>query len=951
MAESLGTIRAQMVLDVRQAIENFTAVRNANLTTVTALRTGGATLALAGAGMAAVGAGMLSALGSAITAAADFERQLDFFGAVSASTAEEMDAVREAAILLGQDTIYSAGQIADSFVELGKAGVGAEDIINGIGEAVANLGAAADIPLDTAANIMLSAVQTFGLASEDAVHVADLLAGAANASIVEVEDLGVSLKYAGGTANALGIPLEDVIDALGLLGTYGIKGSTAGTSLRQTMLSLGGTTKAAKDELKALGIITEDGTNRFYDAEGNAKSLSEVFQILNEATDGMSAAQKTATFRTIFQTRAMSTALALTKSGADGFANMNEEISKTTAMEVASARLDNLSGDVEILRGNLETLAIDTGSKFQEFLRGVVQGLTNMVQWFTNLNPNVQTALIWFVAISGVLLVVLGFVTALAGSLLVLTAAWTQIQNALVLIRGAMGAVTVAQWALNSALLANPITWIVLAIIALIAVFVLLWKNNEGFRNFFINMWEWIKNAAGAVVDWFRGLPKWFSDTWEKIKTTTSNLWNGIIDFFKSIPEKIMNFFLNWTLPGLLIQHWDTIWETIKTAWNNILTFFQELPGRIANFFAELPNKVAYWIGFMVGWVLAKLIEFGTAAWEFITTAWNNIITFFSELPGKVLAFFQQMRDWAVDKILEMSVWVYNTANNIYNSVIDWFKKLPGRVRDFFVQMSLWAYNKFQELKNKAITTATNLYNGIVDWVKKLPGRVLDFFTTVYTNVKNKFNEVKDKAVEIAINLYNGLVEEITGIPDKVKQIFLDAIESVTNLASDAWDAVKEFGSNMWEGFKDGMGIHSPSYIERAMWQVTDTLDDELKNMRGQVRTIQGLGNGISEPSFGIDGSQTARSLELLKNQVAAARDYQDQLAGIAASSSSDISGASSMGANGSSPVIVKSGNQVTLQVEWNASSGDGINNKSQVNKLLAQSADILNDNLEDDDE
>ena len=487
MSGSLGTIRGQMLLDVNQAIASYTAARLAHLQTVTALRTGGGALMAAGAGIAAMGAGMLAGLMVAVNASADFERRMSYVGAVTGATTEQMDALRTKAIQLGQDTIFSAGQIADSFVELAKSGVTTEDIIGGIGQAVAALGAAADIPLDTAANIIMAAVQTFQLGADQAVHVADLLAGAANASIVDVQDLGVSLKYVGGIASALNIPIESVADALALLGTYGIKGSTAGTSLRQILVSLTGATKPATAMLKELGIITEDGSNKFFDAAGSAKPLAEIFQILQDATRGLSDEQKVAAYRTIFQNRALAAALDLTKSGAKGFADMNAQISQTTAWDVSQKRLNNLSGDIEILRGNIETLAITQGSQLQAFLRGLVQGITQMVQWFTNLDASTQGTIIRIVAITGVVLTVVGVFGMFAGAVLNMISLAIRLKDAWLLFKTAQTAVTAGTWAMNAAFLANPITWIIIAIVALVAAFIYLWKNNEGFRNFFIN--------------------------------------------------------------------------------------------------------------------------------------------------------------------------------------------------------------------------------------------------------------------------------------------------------------------------------------------------------------------------------------------------------------------------------------------------------------------------------
>src|SRR5690606_20485740 len=103
------------------------------------------------------------------------------------------------------------------------------------------------------------------------------------------------------------------------------------------------------------------------------------------------------------------------------------------------------------------------------------------------------------------------------------------------------------------------------AVIALVAGFIYLWNNVEGFRNFWIAVWDHIVTAFNAVVAWFQGIPAWWNELWAGVGQTVSTIWNNILAFFQSIPQRILNFFLNFTLPGLLIQHWDSIWGTIQT--------------------------------------------------------------------------------------------------------------------------------------------------------------------------------------------------------------------------------------------------------------------------------------------------------------------------------------------------------------------------------------------------
>ena len=880
----LGTIRGQMVLDIKQALASYTKVRKEHVGTVTALQTGGGAISSVSLGILGAATLMAGGFVYATTKAGEFERKLDFFSAVSNATQAEYEAISEKALQLGADTIFSADQIAESFVELGKSGVDARGIIDGIGEAVANLGAAADIPLDTASNILMSAVQTFGLGADQAVGVADKLAGAANASIIEVGDLGVSFKYVGGVASALGMDFDDVNTALALLGKYGIKGSTAGTSLRQTLTSLTGSTKKAQTTLKDLGIITEDGSNKFFNADGSAKSLSEVFQILQEATAGLTDEQRINAMKSIFQTRALSTVTALTKEGAAGFEEMAEAIGSTTAMEVANKRLDNLSGDIEILRGNIDTMVISSGSSFQSFARSIVQAITSAIQAFTSLPEGVQKGILYFGLFVTAAMLIIGSLGLFAGSVLQLIGLIMRIGPALSALKTGLAAVKVAMIGVNLAFLANPITWIIIGIVALIAAFIWLWNNVEGFRNFWIAVWEVIKSAALAVWNWILGLPAWFAGVWEAIKAGVTAAWEAIILFFATLPARIGAFFTglwNW-----LVTFWTNLGIAIGTAVTtlitSIVTFFSELPGKIVAFFAALPGMIGYWIGFILGTLVRWAIDVATALIAWATSTYDIVVDWFAKLPGRVVEFFTGIYN-------AVSTWLTNAAVQaviliiqLYNGIVNWIQQLPGRVVAFFTMV----YNNITSWLSRAVTQAIslaiNLYNGIVNWIQQLPGKVLSFFVTTYNNIVNKMNEAKARAIEIATGIYNGIRDKITGLPDLARGIFDRVVGAIKGAITGAFNAVRDFAAGLWAGFKDGLGIHSPSYIEYAMWAITDTIDEETRRMRGQVKAVQNLGNGISEVGTNVGFGFTEGlndDIKSLASNVRAVQGYQDQLA------------------------------------------------------------------------
>ena len=379
--------RASIVLDISQAVKAYTALRQDHLSMVSALGAGEGALRQVGQGFVDAAQMMAGGILTAVGAAGEFERKLDFFGAVSNTTQDEYEAIRKKALQLGADTIYSAGEIADSFVELAKSGVNAQDVFDGIGEAVANLGAATDIPLAEAATSLTTILNTFKISAEDSVDVVDRLAGAANSSSIDVGDLITTMTYAGASAATAGISFNDVNTAIALLGERGIKASKAGTGLRQMFDKLIAPTNKGKEALAGLGIVLEDGSNQLLDMNGNLKPIPQLLDILNGSLAGLTSSEKMDVLGNIFPITSLPTILNLLDGGSDAMARLNGEITKTTAMDIAGQRLDNLSGDIEYLRGELETLATNVGLQFQDFARGIVQGLEDMVAWVNTLDP------------------------------------------------------------------------------------------------------------------------------------------------------------------------------------------------------------------------------------------------------------------------------------------------------------------------------------------------------------------------------------------------------------------------------------------------------------------------------------------------------------------------------------------------------------------------------------
>ncbi len=315
-------------------------------------------VAIAGMGVAAAGGLALS-----IRSAADFEHAIDQVGAVAQATKEEMAGLADTALRIGKDTAYSATEAAGAMEMLAANGVSVADIMNGAADAAVALAAAGGTDLATAADTASTAMAVWSLNAADMADVVNRLAGAANVSRFGVEDMSAAIAMGGGAAKVSGVEFGDFASAIAAIAPNFSSGSDAGTSFKQFLAGLTPETTKAKDAFAALGLTAEDGSNKFFDANGNLKSMAEITGLLNEATSGLSEEQKSMALTTIFGSDAMRAAAGIAGLTKEEFIALDATMGNTDAADIASQRMGNLKGSMEQLRGSLETIQIEIGSK------------------------------------------------------------------------------------------------------------------------------------------------------------------------------------------------------------------------------------------------------------------------------------------------------------------------------------------------------------------------------------------------------------------------------------------------------------------------------------------------------------------------------------------------------------------------------------------------------------
>ena len=306
----------------------------------------------------------VAGLAAALTVAAGgFEKQLNVLAAVAGTTSSEFAALRNQALTLGQNSIFSAGEVAEAQTELAKLGASVSEVLK-LAPQVISLATVAGTKPAEAAGTALAIVNGFGLGVDQLAQKIDVLTKASLISAANLGDLSGSFKFVGSAARTVGQDFDELTGALALLSKAGIDGFTAGTSLRQILLRLAAPTGAIAKKLTDLNIETRD-------ANGNFRGLTAILR------DFERAGAQVEDFAEIFDLQAVTPFATLLASGSaelELYTKTLKTASAGTADFVAAAQFSGLSGQIENLKGAFETLLVKIGDA------GILTALTNIVR-------------------------------------------------------------------------------------------------------------------------------------------------------------------------------------------------------------------------------------------------------------------------------------------------------------------------------------------------------------------------------------------------------------------------------------------------------------------------------------------------------------------------------------------------------------------------------------------
>lgn len=508
----------------------------------------------------------VTAVGTAsVKTAANFDSSMSKVRALSGANEEEFQKLRDTALAMGRDTAFSASEAADALGYMALAGWDADQSTEAL-PAVLNLAAASGMDLAAASDMVTDYLSAFGLEADRASYFTDLMAYAQANSNTSAQQLGEAYKNCAANLHAAGQDVETVTSLLEAMANQGTKGSEAGTAMAAIMRDI---TQKMEDGAIKIG----ETKVAVQDANGNFRDLTDILRDVEKATDGMGTAQKSAALQATFTADSTKGLNEIFTEGMDTVTQYEEALRKSTgtAGDQADTMLDNLNGQLTLLKSAAENASIAIGDTLTPRVSQLVGWVNQAVEWFNSLDDGQKQWIVTLALVAaaiGPLLIFLGTVVTSVGSLI------TAAGKLHGFVTGtAVPGIQAACSKLFTFLAANPtlviialITAAVIALVVLIAskgdeiqallqkvddflqgIFVTDWTTVFGpilgdiLNGFFANVkniWDSIKQIFDGIIDFIRGV---FTGDWERAWNGVKEIFGGIFNGLKAVAKQPIN--------------------------------------------------------------------------------------------------------------------------------------------------------------------------------------------------------------------------------------------------------------------------------------------------------------------------------------------------------------------------------------------------------------------------
>lgn len=504
--------------------------------------------------------------------------------------------------------------------------------------------------------------------------------------------------------------------------------------------------------------LNEKGLKEMQNAGGDTKyTISELMSAFNEGGDKAKEATQdvmNALFELDDETERNALGVQLfgtmwedlQADGVKALSKIDGEFDKTaeTMKEIDSIKYDDIGSALGVLGRTIETEII------RPFVDKVVPPIKDFIGWLIENIPIVESTLAGIGTAMATMFV--------AKQIMAVVNSWKAYKTAT---EGA----SIAQWLLNSAQLASPMTLIIGLIAGLVAAFVVLWNKSEAFRNFWIELWENIKSITSEVVT---AVGEFFSSLWENIKSVYSTVAEWFSEKFTAVKDAII------TVITPILDFFSVVWAKIKEFFTPAVEWFKELFSSVWQTIKDIWDNIT---GFLEGcWELIKVVFTPVAEWfkDKFSSAWNGIKDIFSAVKGwftdrwdEIKAVFSPVADYFSEKFNDG----WDKIKNAFSKAGSFFSDLWEEIKKPFSTVATWFRDTFSEAWQNVkdvFSTGGRIFEGIKEGISGV-------FTTVVNGIIRGINNV----IEVPFDAINSALTKIRDVSIAGVEPFADKIHEI----------------------------------------------------------------------------------------------------------------------------------------------------------------------------
>lgn len=876
----------------------------------------GATTAVVGFGAESVKAGMsfdASMSQVAATMGKTVDEMTQEIGHASTSFGEFDGNLREFAQFMGQNTAFSATQAADALNYMALAGYSTQQSMDMLPN-VLSLAAAGAMDLATASDMVTDTQTAFGISAERTTQMVDEMAKAASTGNTSVQQLGSAFLVVGGLAQDLNggmVTLDDgteqAVDgvqeleiALTAMANAGIKGSEAGTHMRNMLLKLSSPTDEGAKAFERLGVSV-------FDSEGNMRSLQDIFSELNTGLSQLTQEEKLNAISNIFNTRDVASAEALLSAVGEDWDKIGASIldAEGAAAAMAETQLDNLAGDITLFQSALEGAQIAVSDQltpaFRDFVQLGTQGISDLTTAFQE--GGLEGA---FGAFGDWLSILVNKVTEalpeIVNAATALLGAFVKgiIDNQGTIIEAASEIISVLLDGIDSALdntgegggliafIDNLIALIDKNLDKLLTVGVklvtsLLDGMTKSLPKILPKIAEVIVKIAKAITD-----PN-------NIKTIVNSAVNIIIALVQGLMEALP--ILVEALPEIIQNVVTAITDSLPLLVNGIVNLLEMLLTFLPEFIVVITSALPQIIDSVVNGIIdclpilidglvqvtmllvEHLPEIVMALIEAIPVIITSIVNAFGRLgPALVDSFkvgisnlgtalkewFAGVKDEVLTKLADFIVSVEDWWHGFMEDVKQWLKDLPYNIGVALVE----TVTKFVDWCADTITWAKEnipvIIDNIVEFFRELPGKIIEKFFEIVTKIGEWVEETKADIANFIESFIRPIVDAFEALPGKAVQWGKDMIANFIQGIKDSVPNLEESLTNLGDTIKDLIGFSEPkkgplsnfhTYAPDMMELFAEGIEENEQMLQDQLAKSFDFSDVITAPVMKIDES------------------------------------------------------------------------------------------------